>query len=229
MDWNTIFFVIWPYISLTIFVVVTVYRSIIRPFSISSLSSQLLENKQLYWGSISFHYGIVLVLLGHLIALLIPRSVVLWNAVPLRLYLLEITGLGLGLWSLAGLLILVFRRVTVRRVQVVTTPMDAVVLAALLVSVISGVLVATLYRFGSYWFTGVFSPYLLSLVTFTPRVDLVAPLPWIIKLHVINNFVLAAIFPFSRLVHIFTYPIGYLIRPWQIVLWNRKIRTQNTQ
>ncbi|MFZ3080874.1 MAG: respiratory nitrate reductase subunit gamma [Bellilinea sp.] len=229
MDWNTIFFVILPYISLTIFVVVTVYRSIIRPFSISSLSSQLLENKQLYWGSISFHYGIVLVLLGHLLALLIPRSVVLWNAVPLRLYLLEITGLGLGLWSLAGLLILVFRRVTVRRVQVVTTPMDVVVLAALLVSVISGVLVATLYRFGSYWFTGVFSPYLLSLATFTPRVDLVTPLPWIIKLHVINNFVLAAIFPFSRLVHIFTYPIGYLIRPWQIVLWNRKIRTQNTQ
>lgn len=229
MDWNTIFFVAWPYISLTIFVVVTVYRSIIRPFSVSSLSSQLLENKQLYWGSISFHYGIVLVLLGHLLALLIPRSVVLWNAVPLRLYLLEITGLALGLWSLAGLLILVFRRVTVRRVQVVTTPMDVVVLAALLVSVVSGVLIATLYRFGSYWFTGVFSPYLLSLVTFTPRVDLVAPLPWLIKLHVINNFVLAAIFPFSRLVHIFTYPIGYLIRPWQIVLWNRKIRTQNTQ
>ncbi len=229
MDWNTIFFVIWPYISLTIFVVVTVYRSIIRPFSISSLSSQLLENKQLYWGSISFHYGIVLVLLGHLLALLIPRSVVLWNAVPLRLYLLEITGLGLGLWSLAGLLILVFRRLTVRRVQVVTTPMDVVVLAALLVSVISGVLVATLYRFGSYWFTGVFSPYLLSLATFTPQIGLVAPLPWLIKLHVINNFVLAAIFPFSRLVHIFTYPIGYLIRPWQIVLWNRKIRTQNTQ
>src|SRR3990172_2248536 len=118
MDWNTIFFVIWPYISLTIFVVVTIYRSIVRPFSISSLSSQLLENKQLYWGSISFHYGIVLVLLGHLLALLIPRSVVLWNAIPLRLYLLEISGLGLGLWSLAGLLILVFRRVTVRRVQV---------------------------------------------------------------------------------------------------------------
>ena len=229
MDWNTIFFVIWPYISLTIFVVVTVYRSIVRPFSISSLSSQLLENKQLYWGSISFHYGIVLVLLGHLLALLIPRSVVLWNAIPLRLYLLEISGLGLGLWSLAGLLILVFRRATVRRVQVVTTPMDAVVLVALLVSVISGVLVALLYRFGSYWFTGVFSPYLLSLVTFTPQVELVAPLPWIIKLHVINNFVLAAIFPFSRLVHIFTYPIGYLIRPWQIVLWNRKIRAQKIQ
>lgn len=229
MDWNTVFFIIWPYIGLTIFVVVTVYRSIVRPFSISSQSSQLLENKRLYWGSISFHYGIVLVLLGHLVALVIPKSVVLWNAVPIRLYLLEITGLGLGLWALVGLLILVFRRATVRRVQVVTTPMDIVVLIALLVSVVSGVLVAILYRFGSTWFTGIFSPYLLSLVTFSPRVDLVAPLPWLIKVHVINNFVLAAIFPFSRLVHIFTYPIGYLIRPWQIVLWNRKIRTQRSQ
>lgn len=226
MDWNTFFFSIWPYISLTIFLVVTIYRSILRPFTISSQSSQLLENKRLYWGSISFHYGIVLVLVGHLIALVIPKSVVLWNAAPLRLYLLEITGLGLGLWAVAGLLILVFRRVAVRRVQVVTTPMDAVVLFVLLVSAISGVLVATLYRFGSYWFTGVFSPYLLSLATFSPRIDLVAPLPWLIKLHVINNFVLAAIFPFSRLVHIFTYPIGYLIRPWQIVLWNRKIKAQ---
>jgi nitrate reductase gamma subunit len=226
MDWNTFFFSIWPYISLTIFLVVTIYRSILRPFTISSQSSQLLENKRLYWGSISFHYGIVLVLVGHLIALVIPKSVVLWNAAPLRLYLLEITGLGLGLWAVAGLLILVFRRVAVRRVQVVTTPMDAVVLVVLLVSAISGVLVATLYRFGSYWFTGVFSPYLLSLATFSPRIDLVAPLPWLIKLHVINNFVLAAIFPFSRLVHIFTYPIGYLIRPWQIVLWNRKIKAQ---
>ena len=51
-----------------------------------------------------------------------------------------------------------------------------------------------------------------------------APLPWVIKLHVINFFVLLAVFPFSRLVHIITYPLGYLIRPWQIVIWNRRPR-----
>jgi len=224
MIWDTIFFVIWPYISLTLFLGVTFYRSVVQPFSISSLSSQLLENKKLYWGSISFHYGIVLVLIGHLIALAIPKSIVLWNSVPLRLYLLEITGLALGLWALAGLLILIYRRLVDRRVKVVTTWMDWVVLVTLLVSVITGVLTATLYRFGSYWFTSIFTPYLRSLVILQPRLDLVSPLPWIIKLHVINNFLLAAIFPFSRLVHIFTYPIAYLIRPWQIVLWNRKIR-----
>ena len=59
----------------------TIYRSIYRPFTVSSLSSQLLERKKLYWGSISFHYGIVLVLLGHLVALLLPQGLRLWNAV----------------------------------------------------------------------------------------------------------------------------------------------------
>lgn len=229
MDWNIIFFVIWPYISLTLFIFVTIYRSVVQPFTISSLSSQLLENKKLYWGSISFHYGVVLVLIGHLVALVIPKSVVLWNSVPLRLYLTEITGLALGIWALLGLIILIYRRLINKRVKVVTTWMDWVVLLVVLVSLVTGVLVATLYRFGSYWFTGVFSPYLVSLAVFQPQIDLVAPMPWLIKLHVINNFLLAAIFPFSRLIHIFTYPISYLIRPWQIVIWNRKVRTQKSQ
>ena len=69
MDWNQVFFVIFPYIALTLFLAVTIYRSIYRPFTVSSLSSQLLERKQLYWGTIPFHYGIVLILLLHLLAL----------------------------------------------------------------------------------------------------------------------------------------------------------------
>lgn len=222
MIWNTIFFVILPYIALALAIAVTIYRSIYRPFSVSSLSSQLLERKKLYWGSISFHYGIILVLLGHLLALLLPRGLLLWNSVPIRLYLLELTGIGLGIWALAGLLILVWRRLTEKRVRMVTSPMDVVVLILVFVSTLSGVLVATLYRFGSAWFTVVFTPYLLSIVTFQPNVSLVAPLPWLIKLHVVNFFILLAVFPFSRLIHIITYPLLYLIRPWQIVIWNRK-------
>src|SRR5512134_2449838 len=108
MNWNNLLFVIFPYISLVVLVVVSVYRTLYRPFSISSLSSQLLERRKLYWGSISLHYGIILVLLGHLLALLLPRSLVLWNAVPIRLYLLEITGLALGIWATVGLLVLVW-------------------------------------------------------------------------------------------------------------------------
>ena len=222
MNWNMILFSIFPYMALIIAVAVTIYRSVYRPFTISSLSSQLLENKQLYWGSIPFHWGIVLILLIHLLAVIFPKSLLLWNAQPLRLYLLEFSGLALGIWSLGGLLVLVWRRLTQPRIQAVTSNMDILVLLLLLVSVISGVIVATAYRFGSYWFAGIFTPYLLSLLTLQPRLELITPLPFMIKLHVLNFFILLLIFPFSRLVHIFTYPLGYLLRPWQIVIWYRK-------
>lgn len=226
MNWDTLLFEIFPYISVVICVIVTLYRSVYRPFTVSSLSSQLLERKKLYWGSLSFHHGIILVLLGHLAALLMPKTLRLWNAAPIRLYLLELTGLALGIWALAGLCILLWRRLRDKRVQVITTPMDGVVLVLLLMSALTGVLTATLYRFGAYWFTEIFTPYLLSVLTLQPQVSLVAPLPWIIKLHVINFFVLLAVFPFSRLVHIVTYPLGYLIRPWQIVVRNWKIQAR---
>lgn len=222
MNWNDLLFVIFPYLSLAVMVVVSVYRTVYRPFTISSLSSQLLERRKLYWGSISLHYGIILILLGHLLALVLPKGLLLWNAVPIRLYILEITGLALGIWATVGLLVLVWRRLVEKKVLAVTSPMDLVVLGLLLLSALTGVLTATVYRFGSYWFTGVFTPYLWSILTFQPRPELVAPLPWLIKLHVVNFFVLLLVFPFSRLVHIITYPLGYLLRPWQIVIAGRR-------
>jgi nitrate reductase gamma subunit len=228
MNWNTLLFVIFPYITIALCVGVTVYRSIYRPFTISSLSSQLLERKKLYWGSISFHWGIVIILLMHLLALLLPAGLKLWNSAPIRLYLLELTGMGLGVWCLAGLVILIYRRLVERRLRVVSTPMDYIVLALLLASVVTGLIVASAYRYGSFWFTAVFTPYLLSIFLLQPRVELVAPLPWVIKLHLINFFVLLAVFPFSRLVHIITYPLGYLFRPWQLVIWARRKQALRT-
>ena len=74
MNWNTILFGIFPYIALTLAVVVTAYRMVYRPFSVSAQSSQLLEQKRLFYGSIAMHWGLVLVLLGHLLALLIPKG-----------------------------------------------------------------------------------------------------------------------------------------------------------
>lgn len=227
MNWDTLFFVILPYMAVVVFIVAGIYRRAYRPFSGSSLSSQLLERKKLFWGSVPFHWGIVLVLLGHLAALLLPAGLRLWNAVPIRLWLLEATGLALGLWALIGLVVLLYRRLSAKRVRVVSTPMDYVVLLLLLVSVVTGVLTATVYRFGTSWFTVVFTPYLWSVATLRPQVSLVAPLPWLIKLHVVNFWLLLAVFPFSRLIHIAMYPLGYLIRPWQIVIWNRRPRAES--
>ena len=225
MDWNTLLFLVFPYVTIILAIIVTTYRAIYRPFTISSLSSQMLERRMLYWGSLSFHWGIVFVLIGHLLAIFFPKGMVLWNSVPLRLYLLEFTGVVLALWSLVGLLILLWRRFIERRIRVVTTPMDIVVLLLVLLSIVTGIVVATFYRFGSTWFTGVFTPYVWSILTLRPRPELVAPLPWMVQLHVLNLFILLAVFPFSRLVHIITYPLGYLFRPWQIVVWVRRART----
>jgi nitrate reductase gamma subunit len=224
MDWTNLLFVIFPYISLVLAIIVTFYRSITRPFSISSLSSQLLENKKLFWGSISFHWGITIILAGHLVAIFLPKSILLWNQEPLRLYLLELSGIGLGIWATVGLGILIWRRLTVSRVRVVSTPMDYVILILVLVSLVTGLVTSTYYRWGSYWFTGVFSPYIWSILTFRPDAAPLTPLPFMIKLHVFNFYLMALAFPFSRLVHIITWPASYLFRPWQIVIWMRKQR-----
>jgi nitrate reductase gamma subunit len=223
MNWNTILFGIFPYIALTLAVVDTAYRMVYRPFSVSAQSSQLLEQKRLFYGSIAMHWGLVLVLLGHLLALLIPKGLLLWNAVPLRLYLLEITGLGLGLWALVGTWVLLTRRLSVARVRAASTSMDYVVLVVIFVSVLSGVLTALFYPYGSYRFPAVMTPYLWSILTLQPRPELIADLPFWTQLHVFNFWVFLAVFPFSRLVHIITVPLGYVLRPWQIVIWVRKL------
>jgi nitrate reductase gamma subunit len=224
MDWNTLLFVIFPYVALFTATIVTIYRSIYRPFSISSLSSQLLERRWLFWGSIPFHWGITIILAGHLVAIFIPQSILLWNAEPLRLYLLELTGIGLALWATLGMIVLLWRRVSVARIRAVSTPMDYVVVLLILVSMVTGILIASVYRWGSYWFTGIFTPYIWSILTFQPNAAALVPLPITIKLHVFNFYLLAMAFPFSRLVHIIAWPLGYLLRPWQIVTWLRKSR-----
>ena len=228
MNWNQLFFVVIPYISVTLFIAVTIYRSIFRPFTVSSLSSQLLERKKLYWGSIPFHYGIVLILLTHLLALIFPKWLLLWNAVPIRLYLLEFTGFVLGLWCFVGLIVLLWRRVSAPNIRAVTTPMDLVVLLLLLVSVITGVLIASGYRFGSTWFTGVFTPYLWSLFRLNPDIFYVIAMPWMVKLHIVNAFLIIGFFPFTRLVHILVVPNPYLWRRTQIVRWNWAPRTRRS-
>lgn len=224
MNWNILLFQVFPYVALALLLVVSVQRMRHKPFSVSSLSSQLLERKLLYFGSIPFHWGLLLILLGHLLALLIPAGLLLWNAVPIRLYLLEITGLALALWTLGGLLVLFYRRLSNRRILAVTRPTDVIVLLLLGVSLVTGIFTALAYRYGSYWFPAVFTPYLWSVLTLRPRPELVGDMPFWTQWHVFNFWLLLAVFPFTRLIHIITVPIGYLWRPWQIVIWVRRNR-----
>jgi nitrate reductase gamma subunit len=213
-------FVVLPYAALALAIIVSVLRWREAPFSVSSLSTQLLENRKLFWGSIPFHWGIIFILTGHIFVLFLPSAVDWWNGVPVRLYAIEITGVALGLWTLFGLVVLTYRRFSVAKIRVVTTPMDIVVIALLLVQVISGLWVAIGLRFGAAWATGVVVPYIWSLVVLQPKPELVSPFPLVLQIHVVAFWVFLAVFPFTRLVHILTYPILYVTKPWQKVVAN---------
>jgi nitrate reductase gamma subunit len=228
MSWHELAFVAAPYAAVLLVVVATTYRVRYRKFSVSSLSSQLLEREKLYWGSVPFHWGILIILLGHLMALIIPSSFTAWNSVPVRLYALEITGFALAAWALGGLGILLWRRFQSKRVRVVTTRMDLVVLVLIIAQVVTGMAVALFYRFGSFWGPEVFAPYIRSLMTLDPRPELLADLAIVIRLHVFLFFVFLGIFPFTRLVHVITVPLQYIFRPWQRRIFVQRSRVSPT-
>ncbi len=212
-----------PYIALALFFIGTItrYRNRTSRFAFSSLSSQFLENRQHFWGLVPFHYGIIAVLLGHLVALLIPRQVLLWNSQPLRLYILEISALAFGILTVVGLAAAIARRIRVRELLAVTNSRDWIVLVLLLVQCVLGIAVAITYRWGSSWFAAAATPYLWSIFTFRPDIAVVSIMPWLVKLHIITGWLLVAFFPFSRLVHVLVAPLPYLWRRPQVVRWYR--------
>lgn len=217
---NNLLFIIFPYAAVVLGVVITLRRYFKRGFTYSSLSSQFLESDELFYGSVPWHIGIMAVLFGHVIGFAIPRQVLWFNGVPARLYILETTGLLFGLLALVGIISLIVRRATSPRIRAVTSIMDIVVLLVLLVQVVLGVYTALFYRWGSSWYATSAVPYLRSLFLLQPDVKTIAPLPLVVKAHIVNAYVFLAILPFSRLVHMLVVPIHYLWRPYQLVIWN---------
>ena len=221
---DTVLFVAFPYVAIILAVLVGITRYFGDRFSYSSQSSQFLENRALFWGSVPWHYGILTILLAHLLALLFPGFWAAVIAAPTRLYVLEVTGLALAGIALIGLALLIGRRLRNSRVFVVTSAMDWVLLAVLLVQVALGFWVALVYRWGSDWYLHTAVPWLVSLLTLNPQTQHVTALPWVVKLHMLGGFLVVALFPFTRLVHLVTVPITYLWRPYQVVIWNRRPR-----
>jgi len=219
---NIVLFAVFPYLAVIIAIIGTIYRYFDHRFSYSSLSSQLLESRWLFWGSVTWHYSIITILLAHLLAALFPSVWQIIISEPLRLYTMEITGWALGILSIIGCVFFIARRMTNPRVRAVTSIMDWVLLLSLLGQVILGVWVAMLYRWGAAWYLFTAVPWFFSLLTLNPQVDLVANLPLIVQLHILGGFWIFALLPFSRLVHILPFPITYLWRPYQVVVWNRR-------
>ncbi|OFZ16871.1 MAG: respiratory nitrate reductase subunit gamma [Bdellovibrionales bacterium GWA2_49_15] len=213
---------IFPYLAVFACLGISVLRYSRWGLSVSSLSSQFLEGQQLFWGSVPWHYGIGLVLLGHLFVFAWPGSISLLGMVPSRLLALEVFALVCGLLAVSGLIFLCIRRLTSDRVFAVTTKLDFVVLVLLLLQCLSGVLIAVFYRWGASWYAGTLVPYLWSLLTLKPDSTYVVKLPHLIQLHVMMAFLIIGLIPFTRLIHLFSIPFSYLCRPLQVVVWNRK-------
>jgi nitrate reductase gamma subunit len=218
---NTCLWAVFPYIAVAVSVVVGLYRYLKDRFSFSSQSSQFLENKVLFWGSTMWHYAIILILIPHILGFLFPGAWAALIANPTRLYIMEVTGLALAIMAILGLAILVYRRLSNTRVSSVTTAMDWVLLAALGLQVVMGFWIAFFYRWGSEWYLHTSVPWLVSLWNFNPQIQYVTALPFPVKLHMLNAFIIVALFPFTRLVHVVTLPLPYLIRPYQVVIWYR--------
>jgi nitrate reductase gamma subunit len=220
--WDTLLFAVIPYVAVAIAVFGGIARYRIDRFSYSSQSSQFLESRSLFWGSVAWHYGILAVLLAHLLAIMFwdPWAVLVGD--PARLYTLEVVGLALSVLALAGLGVLIVRRLAVKRVTSVTSAMDWVLLVVLAVQVILGIWIALGYRWGSDWYLYTVVPWIHSLFKLNPHVEYMVNLPFVVKAHAVVGFFVIALFPFTRLVHVVTYPVTYLWRSYQLVLWNRR-------
>jgi len=187
----------------------------------------LLENRKLFWGSVPWHYGITLILLAHLFAGLFPSAAAFILGGRIRLVVLELTEMALALFALFGLIVLIIRRLpTNSLVRRATSYMDGIVLGFLLIQVLTGVSIAIFERWGGLWYLRTAVPWFWSLVKLHPDMSTVATLPGFIKVHFVIGFAIILLFPFTRLVHLVMFPIHYLRRPYQVVIWNhRRSRT----
>ncbi|MGE5783960.1 MAG: respiratory nitrate reductase subunit gamma [Myxococcales bacterium] len=215
-----------PYVAIVLFIGGTAWRYAAQRYSISSLSSQFLEDRWLGVGSLPWHLGILVVLAGHLVAFAFPtvwRSVL---SVPVFLHTVEIVGLAAAVACALGIGTLLVRRVLRGRLQPVTTWLDYLVLVLLLAEVSLGILTATAHRWGALWSTGTIMPFVKSLLTLQPKLELVSELPPLARAHLVVAFVLFGIAPFTRLIHAVFVPLQYLFRAPQRVVWSSERRKQ---
>lgn len=214
---DLLLWVVLPYMVLAVFVLGHFWRFRFDKFGWTTRSSQLYESKLLSIGSPAFHFGIIGIFFGHAIGLGIPKS---WTeAIGLTdqwYHLMAITiGLAAAVACVGGLIILLYRRRSNKRVFGATTPGDKL-MYFLLAAVIGFGILATLVHSatGQYDYREGVSVWFRNFWTFRPDPVLMAQAPIFFQLHVISALLIFAAWPFTRLVHVFAAPVGYLTRPY---------------
>ncbi|MGE3151812.1 MAG: respiratory nitrate reductase subunit gamma [Nitrospiraceae bacterium] len=221
-DVHEFFFQIYPYLAGSVFLLGSLLRFERGQYTWTSHSSELLKRNTLRLGSNLFHVGVLFLFLGHFVGLLLPEVFGILG-ISLRGHQLVamISGGLFGSVCLAGLLLLIHRRVTDARIRATTHVMDLVVLVWILLTLLFGL--TTLY-FSARELSGGYliplSQWARHIVTFRGgAASLVATMPLVYQVHLVLGMTLFALIPFSRLVHIWSgfALLGYLVRPYQVV------------
>lgn len=205
---STFWWAVFPYLCITLFFVVPFVRLRKRPFEFTTRASSIFARASLGWASLLLHWGIVLLLTGHIIgivgAVLGLGSWVVW--------FFWIGAVG-GLMALAGSIIALVRRLVVPNVRAMSQHDDYVVHVFLIL-----IMSFALYQSLAQWIWGAsFNAglWLASLFRFQPQPELMAGAPLYTRLHIGLALAFLAYFPFTKLVHAWTLPVNYLVRPYQ--------------
>jgi nitrate reductase gamma subunit len=188
-------------------------------FGWTTRSSQLYESRLLRLASPLFHFGILVVIIGHLIGLVIPESWTTTLGLSERGYHVQAVTLGgiAGVCTLVGVVLLIYRRRTTGPVFMATTKNDKTMYVVLVAAILAG-LSTTLLGSGvvgaEHNYRETVSPWFRSIFVLQPDADSMSEAPFAFQLHTLIGMVLFALWPFTRLVHAFSAPIAYLFRPY---------------
>lgn len=207
---------IFPYISGTILVLGSVYRFIFRGMTCYAPSTEIFEKKWLRLGSLSFHWGILFAFIGHVMGVVIPKGVYTALGITDHTYhFLAIVGGGFaGVMVFLGLIVMVIRKIKFQKIRVHTTLGDYFAMTMLIVIAGLGTYMTLIYNTTVvvYEYRTSIGPWFRSLFTLHPHYDLMLTVPLLFKIHVILSFFLFASIPFTKLIHMFSFPGRYPVR-----------------
>jgi nitrate reductase gamma subunit len=213
-----------PYLALASFVGGLAWRYRYDKFGWTARSSQLHERRLLALGSPLFHYGILLTAGGHAMGLLIPAGWTRALGVGDGFYKLVAFGIGgtAGVMTAAGLAILLYRRLSVRAVGRASLASDLVMYVLLGSTILMGLAITLTGSAHDYRAT--VAPWFRSIFVLQPSADAIAQAPLGFQLHALVAWALIAAWPYTRLVHAFSAPIGYLTRPYIVYRSREEVR-----
>ncbi len=208
--------VVLPYVAITVFVAGHVWRYRNDQLGWTTRSTQLLESRRLRAGVILFHFGLLAVLGGHLVGILVPKTLTERVGVTEHMYhsVAVTAGAAFGTVMLVGFVLLMVRRGTDARVRSVTTTTDRLTYVLLLIMLLTGMYATVGENLiaGGYDYRETVAPYFRGLFTLQPDAALITEAPVVYRLHVLAAWFLYALWPFSRLVHAWSVPLTYLTR-----------------